>query len=187
MNQDLETWMKTEREYWESQNYSIYDIKNGFELENKFTTGKHCVKWEPFLHEIVKKEFHLIDNVFTYSSTPLYKSDPPIQYFIDFSVKGMYFRFRFSLVDNKIEYTIYYSEKNFMKVSSSFKSLDKDIVFYLYKQLTNLYNVMLKIPTYRVKLILKEINIPKPEENLCRFDEYYLKCVKEQEKEGEEK
>jgi len=58
MNQDYEKWLRTERKYWYSQNYGIRNIENGFEVESKHQR-KHFVFWDPFLYELVKKEFQL--------------------------------------------------------------------------------------------------------------------------------
>jgi len=186
MNQDYEKWLKTERKYWSSQNYRIRNIENGFEVESIYQR-KHVVSWEPFLYELVKKEFQLTDNVFTYSSQENTLLGQFAHYFIDFLFKDIYFRFAFHLNKNNIEYRVYYSKKDFIHVSNSFKDLDMENVLYLHQQLTNLFKVISKIPVYRVKIALKELHLLTPEENLCKFDEYYLQYVKEKTKEGSEK
>lgn len=167
MNQDFNTWINTEKEYWESQDYKVNEIPNGIEVEGD---NPLQVLWEPTLYDLFQQTFQIKNNLFVYSLR-----SKTVQYYIDFIFNNLYIRFNFvQTSSNTIRYAVRCSTKSFFDMTSKFNDLDSSTIRSILDYLQLSLELITHFPTFRIKLAIKELRLLTPSENFCDFEEYCL-------------
>jgi len=163
----IEQWMENEKKKWTDEEYALSVREKGMLDVFSEKQLSHSCCWDQKMFSLLKPHFEDCNFLETY--TVFYYASKKTLYFIDFSLDDKFYRFCISEKNSTLNPNVFYKNTMDGLYGNFFAYFDDELLVNVWKKLCHTLTYLTKLPKFRLKITMGQIQNPL----LCKHHTFF--------------